>query len=47
MIKYLAQRIIEGALTYNYIILKRPDLKESLDHYLIEIGKDNLITNNK
>jgi hypothetical protein len=43
MAAYLAQRIIDGAYTYDYVISKRPDLKEGIDAYLIEKGKANLI----
>lgn len=36
MIKYLAQRIIDGVLTYESVVSKRPDLREQLD---IELGE--------
>ena len=41
---YLAQRIIDGACTYDYVISKRPDLEEGIDAYLIEKGREDLIT---
>jgi hypothetical protein len=41
---YLAQRIIDGALEYDYVISKRPDLKEGIDVYLREKGREDLIT---
>jgi hypothetical protein len=44
MAAYLAQRIIDGAYTYDYVISKRPDLKAGIDAYLIEKGRQDLIT---
>jgi hypothetical protein len=44
MAAYLAQRIIDGAYSYDYVISKRPDLKEGIDAYLIEKGRQDLIT---
>jgi hypothetical protein len=44
MAAYLAQRILDGAYTYDFVISRRPDLKEGIDAYLIEKGKDELIT---
>jgi hypothetical protein len=44
MADYMGQRIIDGAYTYDYVISKRPDLKEGIDAYLISQGKENLIT---
>ncbi|WP_171700251.1 hypothetical protein [Anoxybacillus sp. CHMUD] len=43
MADYLAQRIIDEAYTYDYVISKRPDLKEGIDAYLISKGRENLI----
>lgn len=43
MEKYLASRIISGALEYSYVITKRPDLKEGVDAYLISSGHGDLI----
>lgn len=40
---YLASRIIEGAYIYEYVISKRPDLKEGIDAYLTLKGKEELI----
>ncbi|CEG29785.1 hypothetical protein [Bacillus sp. B-jedd] len=44
MAAYLGQRIIDGALTYEYVVSKRPDLKEGIDVYLISNEKEDLIT---
>ena len=44
MAKYMARRIIDGAYTYDYVISKRPDLKVGIDAYLIEHGREGLIT---
>ncbi|QIZ66708.1 hypothetical protein [Geobacillus subterraneus] len=44
MAAYLAQRIIDGAFTYDYVIQRRPDLKAGIDAYLIEKGREDLIT---
>lgn len=41
---YLAQRIIDRACTYDYVTSKRPDLEEGIDAYLIEKGREDLIT---
>jgi hypothetical protein len=43
MANYLAQRVIDGAYEYSYVISKRPDLKEGVDSYLISNGKEDLI----
>ena len=37
MARYLVNQILLGALTYQLIITKRPDLKEKIDKYI----KDN------
>lgn len=44
MAVYLAQRIIDGAYTYDYVISRRPDLKQGIDAYLIEKDRQDLIT---
>ncbi|MCL6617960.1 MAG: hypothetical protein K6T39_12925 [Anoxybacillus ayderensis] len=44
MAAYLAQRILDGAYTYDYVISKRPDLKTGIDAYLIEKGRQDLVT---
>jgi hypothetical protein len=41
---YMGQRIIDEAYTYNYVLSKRPDLKEGIDAYLISKGREDLIT---
>ena len=43
MAAYLAQRIIDGAYTYEFVISRRPDLKEGIDVYLTEKGRTDLI----
>lgn len=43
MAEYMAQRIIDEAYTYDYVILKRPDLKAGIDEYLTEKGRTDLI----
>lgn len=47
MAKYMADRIIKGVYTYEYVINKRPDLQEGIDAYLIEQGYAHLIPNTK
>lgn len=44
MAAYLAQRIIDGAYTYDFVISRRPDLKEGIDAYLTKKGRQDLIT---
>lgn len=44
MADYLAQRIIDGVYTYNYVISKKPAYKAGIDAYLIEKGQGDLIT---
>lgn len=39
----MGQRIIEGAYTYEFVILKREDLKPGIDVYLNEKGYSHLI----
>lgn len=43
MAAYMAQRIIDRAYTYVYVIGRRPDLKDGIDTYLIEKGRQDLI----
>jgi hypothetical protein len=43
MASYLAQRIIDEAYTYDYVISKRPDLKAGIDAYLISKSREDLI----
>lgn len=40
----MGQRIIDEVYTYDYVISKRPDLKPGIDAYLIENGREDLIT---
>ncbi|MFY2158504.1 hypothetical protein ACOSZF_23400 [Cytobacillus firmus] len=44
MADYMGQRIIDEAYSYDYVISKRPDLKEGIDAYLISKDKGDLIT---
>ena len=44
MANYMGQRIIDGVYTYDYVISKRPDLKEGINAYLISQGREDLIT---
>lgn len=41
---YLGQRIIDGAYTYGFVILKVPNKKTDIDAYLVEKGREDLIT---
>ena len=43
MAEYLAQRIIDKAFTYTFVISRKPNLKEGIDAYLKEKGRENLI----
>lgn len=43
MAAYMAQRIIDGAYTYNFVVSRRPDLKDGIDAYLTEKGRQDLI----
>jgi hypothetical protein len=44
MAAYMGQRIIDGVYTYDYVIGKRPDLKEGIDAYLTDKCREDLIT---
>jgi hypothetical protein len=44
MAAYMGQRIIDGVYSCDYVISKRPDLKEGIDAYLISQGREDLIT---
>lgn len=44
MAAYMGQRIIDEAYSYNFVLSKRPDLKEGIDAYLISKEQQNLIT---
>lgn len=44
MAAYMGSRIISGVYTYDYVISKRPDLKEGIDAYLISKEQEGLIT---
>lgn len=44
MAAYMAQRIIDGVYTYDYVISKRPDLQAGIDAYLADKGRADLIT---
>ncbi|WP_281167103.1 hypothetical protein [Paenibacillus terrigena] len=40
----MAQRIIDKAQDYDYVISKRPDLKVGIDAYLTSKDRQDLIT---
>jgi hypothetical protein len=44
MAEYMAQRIIDGAFTYDQVISKKPSLKAGIDAYLTTQGREDLIT---
>jgi hypothetical protein len=44
MAEYMGSRIINGVYSYDYVIGKRPDLKEGIDTYLVSQGRADLIT---
>ena len=41
--KYFSMRIISGALNYNFVISLKPELKDDIDTYLKEKGREDLI----
>ena len=43
MAAYMAQRIIDGAQEYTFVVSKRPDLKGGIDTYLTEKEREDLI----
>lgn len=43
MAEYIAQRIIDGVYTYDFVISRRPDLKAGIDAYLTEKGRTDLM----
>ena len=44
MAPYMGQRILDEAYTYEYVLSKRPDLKEGIDEYLISKDRADIIT---
>jgi len=40
---YMGGRIIDGAQDYSTVVSKRPDLKDGIDTYLTDKGRDDLI----
>ncbi|GAB6630973.1 TPA: hypothetical protein ACGW22_003067 [Bacillus paranthracis] len=44
MAEYMAQRIIDEAFTYTFIIIKMKAYKERIDKYLTDNGRADLIT---
>ncbi|HHI3604918.1 TPA: hypothetical protein QCU10_001436 [Bacillus anthracis] len=46
MAEYMAQRIIDEAFTYTFIIIKMKAYKERIDKYLTDNGRADLITDN-
>ncbi|CAH1203921.1 hypothetical protein [Paenibacillus sp. JJ-223] len=47
MAVYMGLRIIEGAYSYEYVCGKRPDLKDGIDAYLVQQGREELIQKDK
>ncbi|MFA2857642.1 hypothetical protein [Bacillus paranthracis] len=43
MAEYMAQRVIDGAFTYTFIIIKMKVYKERIDKYLTDNGRADLI----
>lgn len=43
MAAYMAQRIIDGAQDYFFVVSRRPDLKAGIDQYLTDNGHADLI----
>ena len=41
--EYLAQRIIDGAFTYTFVLSKKPNLKTEIDAYLTLQNMEDLI----
>lgn len=44
MAEYIAQRIIEDAFSYEYIMTRLKHFKERIDKYLTDNGRADLIT---
>ncbi|WP_180255162.1 hypothetical protein [Bacillus toyonensis] len=44
MAEYMAQRVIDEVYTYIVVITKMKAYKERIDKYLIENGREDLIT---
>lgn len=42
--KLFGDLIIQDRYTYDYVIERRPDLKDAIDGYLTEQGRTDLIT---
>ena len=40
---YLAQRIIDEAFSYKFVISKKPNLKNEIDTYLTKMDRADLI----
>ena len=43
MIQYLGNQIISGKLKYDFVVTRRPDLKEAINKYLTGKGRQDLI----
>lgn len=43
MFRYLAQRIIDGALQYDAVLTRYPDGKDEVNDYLTLKGRDDII----
>lgn len=44
MAAYMGMRIIEGVFTYKYVCERRPDLRDGIDAYLIQQGREDLVS---
>ncbi|EMA6344822.1 hypothetical protein U3450_003878 [Bacillus cytotoxicus] len=44
MAEYMAQRVIDKVFTYTFIVTKMKAYKERIDTYLIDNGREDLIT---
>ena len=47
IVKYLVTQIILKHLTYNDIIVNRPDLKDAVDKYISDNNLDDIIDKTK
>ncbi|MBD3917642.1 hypothetical protein H8B09_02675 [Paenibacillus sp. PR3] len=43
MAAYIAQRIMEGAYTYEYVVERRPDLQDIINIFLTSHKRQDLI----
>lgn len=43
IVNYIARRVIGGYVDYKELVTRRPDLKEEVDRFLTEHGRQDLI----